>query len=125
MYMHMCSSCNALSSPAKFVEVLGTGVLSGVFAMAMKGNDLPLEYKVIKTAERGPQSTVGKLPEVFQCGKTQISMILKNKGMVKQLYESNAKDDMYQACKRNRASEYVNFNDALYQWYQLCVKKNM
>ena len=28
--------------------------------------------------------------------------------------------------KRNRASEYADLNDALYQWYQLCMnKRNM
>lgn len=74
--------------------------------MAMKKrNALPLKYKVIKTAEREQKLSVGKLAEVIQCGKAQISTILKNKEMEKQYYESNAKDDMCQAYKRNRASE--------------------
>ena len=56
-----------------------------MFAMTMKKrNDLPLKmkYKVIKTAEREPKLSVRKLAGVFQCDKTQISMILKNKEMV-------------------------------------------
>lgn len=58
-----------------------------MFAMTMKKrNDLPLKmkYEVIKTAEREPKLSVRirKLARVFQCDKTQISMILKNKEMV-------------------------------------------
>ena len=68
---------------------------------------------------------VRKLANLFHCGKSQISTILKNKAMIKQLYESNASSDLCQARKRIRSSEYSDLNDALYQWYQLCVKKNM
>ena len=56
-----------------------------MFAMTMKKrNDLPLKmkYEVIKTTEREPKLNVRKLAGVFQCDKTQISMILKNKEMV-------------------------------------------
>ena len=30
-----------------------------------------------------------------------------------------------QARNRNQASEYADLIDALYEWYQLCVKKDM
>ena len=72
-----------------------------------KRNDLSLKmkYEVIKTAERETKLDVRKLADLFQCGKTQTSGILKYKEAVRQLYESNAKDDLCQTCKRNRFSE--------------------
>lgn len=87
----------------------------------LKGNI----YEVIKTAEREPKLGVRKLALRFGCGKTQISTILKNKEAVRELYESNASDSLCQVRKRNRKSEYADLNDTLYQWYQLCVKKNI
>ena len=47
-------------------------------------NDLPLKskYEVIKAAESDPKIGVRKLAEIFQCGKTQISTILKNKAVI-------------------------------------------
>ena len=90
-------------------------------------NDLSLKvkYEVVKTSEREPKLGVRKLSEIFQCGKTQISTILKNKEVIRELYESNACDSLCQARKRNRISEYADLNDALYQWYQLCVQRNI
>ena len=32
---------------------------------------------------------------------------------------------MCQARKRNRTSEYADLNDALFQWYQMCVKRTL
>ena len=75
--------------------------------------------------ERERIISVRKLAEIFQCGKTQISTLLKNKKAVKDLYESNASSDVCQARKRNRVSEYADINDALFQWYQMCVKRNI
>ena len=44
-------------------------------------NDLPLKskYDMIKAAESDPKIGVTK---IFQCGKTQISTILKNKAVI-------------------------------------------
>ena len=88
-------------------------------------NDLSLKmkYEVIKTSEREPKIGVRKLAELFQCGITQVSTILKNKKAVKELYESNASNVLCQARKRNQTSEYADLYDALFQWYQMCVKR--
>ena len=40
---------------------------------------LALKYEVLKTAEREKKLGVHKLSEMFGCGKTQISVILKNR----------------------------------------------
>ena len=79
----------------------------------------------IRTAERELKLGVRKLAKRLQCSKTQVSSILKDKEAVRKLYESNASDSLYQARKRNRTSEYADLDDALYQWYQMCVKKNI
>ena len=56
-----------------------------------KRNDLSLKmkYEVVRTAEREPTVGSRKLAETFQCGRTQIQIILKNKDSIKALYESN------------------------------------
>ena len=78
-----------------------------------KQNDLPLKikYKVITTDEREPKLGVRELAKCFQCGKTQVSTILKNKVAVRKLYESNASNSLCQARKRNQTSEYADLND--------------
>ena len=54
-------------------------------------NTLTLKKKVevIKAAEKS-RVGVRKLAEQFNCGRTQISSILKNKEALLELYESNA-----------------------------------
>ena len=46
-----------------------------------KSNDLTLElkYEVLRTAERETKIIIRKLADMFQCGKTQKSTILKDK----------------------------------------------
>ena len=90
-----------------------------------KDLSVKVKYEVIKTAEQEPKLGVRKLSELFQCGKTQISTIVKNKEAITELYESNACDRLCQARKRNRVSDYADLNDAVYQWYQLCVQRNI
>ena len=92
-----------------------------------KRNDLSLKlkYEVIKAAEREPSIPSRKLAKTFDCGRTQIQTILKNKDHIKDLYESNASDSLKQFRKRSRKSEYSEINDALYKWFQLASSKNI
>ena len=64
---------------------------------------LSLEKKVevIKKARNHPGITVCSLAELFNCGKTQISYILKNKDSILASYESNASTS-----KQGRASKF-------------------
>ena len=55
--------------------------------------------------------------------KTQVSAILQNKEKIKELYEGNASDDLYQTHKRVRQSN--NVNEALYEWFCLAITKNV
>lgn len=95
--------------------------------VAKKRNDLSLKekYEVIKLVAKEPNIGSRKLAERFHCGKTQITTILKNKDQIKELFESNASGSLSQFRKRNRKSEFADVNEALYEWYQLAVSKNI
>ena len=88
---------------------------------------LKLKYEVVKTVERekGKKFGLRKLAVMFGCGKTQISTILKNKEKIKELYEGNASDDLYQTRKRVRQSKFSDVNEALYEWFCLAMTKNV
>ena len=75
--------------------------------MASKRNDLTLaqKYEVVKTAEREKKIGVRKLSQIFGCGKTQISTVLRNKERIKELYESNASGD-----RCHTSQEFVSQN---------------
>ena len=68
---------------------------------------------------------VRKLANLFDCGKTQISMILRYRERIVELYEANAADEMYQMRKRIRGSTFSDVNEALYDWFCLAVSKNV
>ena len=53
----------------------------GSATSAKKRNDLSFQQNVsvIKASEKAPKPSIRKLAEVFNCRKTQISTILKNK----------------------------------------------
>ena len=85
---------------------------------------LALKYEVVKAAER-EKLGVRKLSAMFGCGKTQISVILKNKQKIKDLYEANASGQRCQTSKRFRESKFSQVNDTLYSWYRLAVSKNV
>ena len=92
-----------------------------------KRNDLTLaqKYEVIKIAEKEKNIGVRKLSQVFGCGKTQISTVIRNKERIKDLYEKNATGEICHSNQRFRESKYSEVNKALYQWHLLAVSKNV
>lgn len=62
---------------------------------------------------------------MFQCGKSQITQILKNKGSLLATFESNASENRAHTSKKPRKSEYFEVNKALYEWYTLACSKNI
>ena len=75
---------------------------------------------MIKKSSQHPGITVRTLAEEFKCGKTQISDILKYKESILAAYESNASTS-----KKGRASEYLEVNEELYEWYRVACSKNI
>ena len=55
-------------------------------------NELSLakKYDVVKLAQKNPSLGIRKIAEYFDCGKTQISRILKKKSEIVEQYEKNA-----------------------------------
>ena len=93
----------------------------------LKRNDLTLKYKydVIKEAEKNPGIGIRRLAEMFKCGETQISCILKKKAEIVSLYHENASLDLCHTRKRSRPLKFSDVNDALFDWYQLACSKNI
>ena len=93
-----------------------------------KRNYLTLQKKVdvIKAAEGNRGLSLRELGERFQCRKTQIAYILKNKESILSLYESNMSCSRVYASKTcDRKSEYSDVNKSLYDWYVLACSKNI
>ena len=88
-------------------------------------NDLSLElkYDVVKTSERESYLSIRKLAEIFQCGKTRISTILKGKDKIVRMYENNASAELRHTRKRVCESKYSDVNEALYPWYLLLSRR--
>lgn len=76
-------------------------------------------------AQKIPSLSARKLAEHFNCGKTQVCCILKNKAAIIEKYESNASNESKRSLKRSRISQFVDINDLLYDWYLMAVRKNM
>ena len=88
-------------------------------------NTLTLKQKVdvIKTADSNPKISVRKLAEIYDCGKTQISSILKDRQSILELFEANVASDSVSSRKRTRPCEYSDINKALHEWYLLACTK--
>ena len=109
-HMESCHTHYLASVPtmaAAPARVLSSGQPGADAVAKAKRNDLSLklQYEVIKTVEKEPKIGVRKLAELFHCGKTQISSILKNKEMIVELYEIHNAPGR-KCHKRNRESIY-------------------
>ena len=90
-----------------------------------KRNYLTLKQKVevITTVQNNPGINTRTLENMFNCGKTQIGKILKQKELA--LYESNASKTRAHTNRTSRPSEYEEINQSLYTWYTMACSKNI
>lgn len=90
-----------------------------------KRNELTLKqkYDLIQTSEKQPSRSAVSLAKQFNCGKTQVYSILKNKPSILKLYEENAPDDRCR--KTSYCSPFSEVNKLLYEWYLLATRKNV
>ncbi len=94
-------------------------------ATVRKRNELSLKqkYELVKLSVKYPSLSAVSLAKPFDCGKTQVYGILKNKGAIFQDYESNAPDERCR--KRTGSSRFSEVNKTLYEWISIAVQKNI
>ena len=80
---------------------------------------------MIQIASKNTGASVRTLGECFQCGRTQIASILREKASILALYKANASGDSFHTWKRSCNSKYADINEALYKWYLLACSKNI
>ena len=87
--------------------------------------NLKQKVEVIKTVQKNPGMNSRTLGEMFDCGKTQIGKILKQKDSLLSMYESNASGSRVHT---NKLLLYQNMKKSinpLYEWYTLACYKNI
>ncbi len=96
-------------------------------ASKQKKNFLPLKKKVevIKAHENDRGLSHRALGEMFQCGRTQVAQIIKNKDSILALFKANASGSRIHSTKVSRTCEYEDINKALYEWYLLACSKHV
>ncbi|KAI6655723.1 Tigger transposable element-derived protein 4-like [Oopsacas minuta] len=83
-----------------------------------------MRVNLIKTREKNLGIKMAALEEIFGCGRTQISKILRNKDSIMSLYLKNVPGSRALTGKMERISKYTEINGLLYEWYTLaCSKK--
>ena len=85
---------------------------------ARKVLTLKEKVEVLKYVSKNPGSSSRKVSDVFNCGKTQIQCILKNKEGIMHEFEKNAP-------KRHRTEDNADVNEAVYSWYCLARERNI
>lgn len=92
-----------------------------------KRNELKLKkkYELVKQAERKRTLSVRELAGIFECVKTQVYKVLKDKATTVQRYESNSSNDIRRSLKHSRKSPSARINDLLYEWFLVAVGKNI
>ena len=104
-----------MSESAKMAQTAGSK--SSFSSSTKRKNTLTLEEKirVIKCAEESPSLGTRVLAEKFNCGRTQIQTILKNKSSIKVQFETHTPANR----KRRRGVKYSGIDEAMFQWYSL------
>lgn len=89
-----------------------------------KRNYLTLQKRVevIKEFGKNPGMNHRVLAEMFNCGKTQIGQILKQKESILSLYQSNRSAKRK---KMSRASAFEDVNKAVFEWYSMACSKSI
>ena len=72
------------------------------------------KFQILEEYERNNGSVgISKLAEEYSCGKKRINNIIRNKEKVREEYEKGLSESK----KRNRASQYADLNDAIWEWF--------
>ena len=81
--------------------------------------------EVICIAKENPDIHVSvlTLADLFQCRKTQIACVLRNKKFILVVYEANASLLSCHARRKPFTSAFAEVNDSLYQWYLPATSK--
>ena len=74
---------------------------------------------MIEYAKQNPSAGTRKIAEVFECGRSQIQMILKNPESITRDYETNAPAPR----KRLRGPQYKDVDSTRYDWYCLARQR--
>ena len=77
---------------------------------------------MVEYSKKHPRDSTRVIAEVFNCGRTQIQQILKNKDRI--VLEFEAKGEPATR-KRKRKAAFQSVNDAVYQWYRLVRQRNV
>ena len=76
---------------------------------------------VINYVNKNPGCGSRKVASVFNCGKTQIQGILKNRAEITEEFEKNVSENR----KRHRVEDNAAINEAVYRWYCLARERNV
>ena len=87
-------------------------------------NELTLKerYKVVEYSKKHPPDSTRVIAEVFNCSRTQIQQILKNKDRIALEFEAKGEPATR---KRKRKAAFQSVNDAVYQRYRLVRQRNV
>ena len=78
------------------------------------------KVEVIRAIQNRREST-RKLAKRFECGKTQIIKILKNKESILEAWSSNSATN----CKRSNNEKFEKINSLLWEWYMRARQSNI
>ena len=83
--------------------------------------DLKTRYDIIQFSRANPRESTRKFAEKFNCGRTQIQVILKKKDEILKNYEANCSSNI----KRSRGAKHDEIDNVLVDWFRKARSKNM